>query len=273
MIVDTHVHVWSQDAARYPWQPTLAHVPIPTYPAPVEGLLADMDGAGVSHAVLVQPSVYGWDNRYLRDCLERWPDRFVGVCLVDPDSADPRGDLGRWCGERGCQGVRLNIIRQADPGWLAAPRQDAFWRAVEELGLSVSMHMDLGHAPLVARLAARHPSTTFMIDYLGAAVHCEPEPGGHLDRLAAQPNIVFKLLATGEDSRQPYPFADLVPFYRAVWQRFGARRMVFGSDYPGVRFACSYAQAVDWPRHLDFLSEADRRQILGATPAGLWRFA
>ena len=105
-----------------------------------------------------------------------------------------------------------------------------------------------------------------------AAVHREPAPGPLLDRLAAQPNIFFKLLATGEDSRQAYPFADLAPFYAAVFDRFGAGRMVFGSDFPGVRFACSYGEAVDWPRHLGFLSDDDRRRIMGATPAGLWRF-
>jgi len=81
-----------------------------------------MDDAGVSHAVLVQPSVYGWDNSYLCDCLDHWPDRFAGVCLIDPDAADPRKELDHWCGERGCQGVRLNIIRQPDPSWLAAPK-------------------------------------------------------------------------------------------------------------------------------------------------------
>ena len=83
MIVDTHVHVWSDDADRYPWHQTLAHVPIPTYPAPAENLLAAMDDAGVSHAVLVQPSVYGSDNRYLCDCLDRWPGRFaLGSSMV-----------------------------------------------------------------------------------------------------------------------------------------------------------------------------------------------
>ena len=169
--------------------------------------------------------------------------------------------------------MRLNIIRQADPSWLAAPRQDRFWQAVEALGLSVSMHMDLGHAPLVAGLAARHRGVTFMIDYLGAAVHREPDPAPPLDLLAARPNVVFKLLATGEDSKDAYPFADLMPFYESVWRRFGAARLVFGSDFPGVRFACSYRQAVEWPRQLGFLAEPDRRQIMSATPAGLWRFA
>ena len=68
-----------------------AHVPIPSEAATAESLIAEMDRAGVSHAVLVQPSVYGWNNDYLCDCLANTGRRrFVGVCLVDP-KADRRG--------------------------------------------------------------------------------------------------------------------------------------------------------------------------------------
>ena len=65
MIVDSHAHVWSSDILFYPWSPILAHVPPPSVPAPVEVLVDDMDRAKVDKVVLVQPSVYGWDNRYL----------------------------------------------------------------------------------------------------------------------------------------------------------------------------------------------------------------
>ena len=271
MIVDAHVHVWAQDPARYPWQPLLSHVPVPTYPAPVEDLLAEMDAAGVDRAVLVQPSVYGWDNSYLCDCLARWPDRFAGIGLVDPRGRDPAGDLARWR-ERGCQGVRLNLIRQGDPAWLAEAGCDAFWRAVEALGQAVSFHMDLEQAGTVAALARRHPAVPFLVDYLGPSVHRGGDPGPWLDRLAGEANVGFKLLSAGEDSRQPYPFPDLMPFYAEVFRRFGPHRMVFGSDFPGVRFACRYAEAMAWPARLPFLSEADRRTILKETPARYWRF-
>lgn len=56
MIVDTHAHVWSDDAGRYPWQPMLAHVPIRTLSATAEDLLREMDAAGISHTAPVQPS-------------------------------------------------------------------------------------------------------------------------------------------------------------------------------------------------------------------------
>ena len=49
-------------------------------------------------------------------------------------------------------------------------------------------------------------------------------------------------------------------------------RAVLGSDFPGVRSVCSYGEAMGWLRHFPQLAEADRRRILGETPARLWRF-
>jgi predicted TIM-barrel fold metal-dependent hydrolase len=271
MIVDTHVHVFSDDAGRYPWQPTLAHVPIPTGSATAEDLLAEMDAAQVSHTVLVQPSVYGGDNSYLCDSIARWPDRFAGICHILPGTRNAQRDLEYWCGERGCQGVRINIIRQADPSWLLAPEQETYWRTVEALGLAVSMHMELDHAPLLVELAGRHPRTSFLVEYLGSAVYRGGDHGPLLDQLAGRPNILFKLLCAGEDSRDPYPFADIIAFYTAVLRRFGTGRALLGSDYPGVRSICSYGEAMGWLLYFPQLTAADRQQILGDNPARIWR--
>ncbi len=271
MIVDTHVHVWSDDAGRYPWQPVLAHVPIPPRSATAEDLLREMDSAEVSHAILVQPSVYGGDNSYLCDSIARWPDRFIGICHVLPGTKHARRDLEQWCGERGCQGVRINIIRQADPSWLLAPVQDDFWEAVAAMGLAVTMHMEVEHAPVVVQLAKRHASNSFLVEYLGAEVYRGADHGPILDQLAAVPNVLFKLLCAAEDSRKPYPFSDIAAFYTEVLSRFGAGRAVFGSDFPGVRSVCSYREAMGWLQHFPQLADGDRRLILGENPARIWR--
>jgi len=58
-MIDTHVHVWTDDEKKYPWQQTLSKVPIPTEPATVEKFITCMEKAGIEAAVLVQPSTYG----------------------------------------------------------------------------------------------------------------------------------------------------------------------------------------------------------------------
>lgn len=271
MIIDAHAHVWSSDPATYPWQPILAHVPPPTLLAPVERMITDMDRAGVDRVVLVQPSVYGWDNRYLMECLTREPGRFLGICLIDPRSPTPQDDLLRWCGPGKCQGLRLNTIRQGDLSWLASDERRPLFAALEALDLSLSFHMDIAQAPVVAELAARHPAIAFIVDYLGGQVHADTDAPGYLDLLALQPNVHVKLLCVAEDSRTPYPFPDIVPFYRAAMERFGAARTMYGSDYPGVCTVCSYEQAVDWGRNFPDLSDGERALVMGGTAARLFK--
>ncbi|QJP16864.1 amidohydrolase family protein [Starkeya sp. ORNL1] len=267
MIIDAHTHVWSGDVREYPWQPILAHVPPPTIAAPVEMLLADMDSAGVDRVVLVQPSVYGWDNRYLMACLAAWPQRFVGICLIDPRSTRPYDDLARWCGPGGCKGLRFNLIRQGDASWLAADERRPLFEAVAAHRLSLSFHMDIDQAPVIAALAARYPSTPFIVDYLGAGIHGRTDAVSYLDLLAARENVCFKLLCVAEDARTPYPFADIIPFYSAVLERFGAARTMFGSDYPGVGTVCSYADAIAWGANFPGLTGRERDLVMGGTAA------
>lgn len=273
MIVDAHVHVWSVDHRAYPWQPLLAHVPPPKVPAPVERLIADMDRAEVDVAILVQPSVYGFDHRYLLQCLKACPDRFTGVGLVDPSSATPRDDLLRLCGEGQCRGIRLNTIRQGDIGWLMERDRQGLFDAVEKLEISVSFHMDIDHAPIVAELARRHPSALFIIDYLGPEIHARPDTQTYLDLLAAGPNVHFKLLCVAEDAKSAYPFPDIVSFYQAVLARFGARRVMFGSDYPGAANISEYEMLVEWGKNFPGLNAQEKMDVTGGTAARLFRLA
>lgn len=242
-------------------------MPPPTLRAPVERLLADMDRAGVDRAVLVQPSVYGWDNRYLMECLARDPRRFTGICLIDPLSTTPLEDLERWCGKGGCVGLRLNTIRQGPLDWMLSDRQRPLIAALERLGLSLSFHMDIDQAPVVARLAERHPALVIIIDYLGPAVHTDPAALAHVERLAERANVHFKLLCVAEDARTAYPFPDVIPFYRAILDRFGPRRVMFGSDYPGACTVCAYEDTVAWAASFPSLDDEGRGSVLGGTAA------
>ena len=84
MIIDTHLHVYADDESLFPYVVGGK----PARPASVEYLLPLMDEAGVDKAVIVQPRVYSWDNRYLAHCIEQFPDRFTALGLVDPTSPD-----------------------------------------------------------------------------------------------------------------------------------------------------------------------------------------
>ena len=77
MIVDTHCHA------------------LPHWFEPVETLLHQMNANGVEKATLVQ--VRGqFDNRYIMECVQRFPGRFSAVAIVDTDTADAPETLAHW---------------------------------------------------------------------------------------------------------------------------------------------------------------------------------
>ncbi|WP_422678044.1 amidohydrolase family protein [Blastococcus brunescens] len=72
---------------------------------PVDLYLATLDALGISHGVLVQPSVYGQDNSCLLDGLQKGNRRLVGV--VDLDVTQTSVDLLEQLSRQGVCGVRL----------------------------------------------------------------------------------------------------------------------------------------------------------------------
>ena len=106
-IVDGHAHVWALEATEYPWQPTFGYVP--TVAAMPASLLAAMDRFGVHHAVLVQPSVYGPDHRFLLKTVQDQPDRFLPIGLVEPADSTSTEEAARLVNVDGCVGLRVNL--------------------------------------------------------------------------------------------------------------------------------------------------------------------
>lgn len=270
-MIDGHVHVWTLEAERYPWQPTLKSVPIPTRPASAEALIGLMDGAGVTHSVLVQPSVYGWDNSYLCDSLDRWPDRFIGVCLVDPRGSDSGEKLDYWCRERGCRGVRVNLIAEPDAEWILAPERSQLWQSAARNDASVSLQMRPSHISAVVRLAERWPDVTFVVDYLGPEAFHDGTGEPALAAIAGLQNVHYKILALGQDSQRPYPYADLFALYGVAIKHLGRDRLIFGTDYPHILDHCSYRDGIDWLAKVYDIDDDDRLAIGVRNARRLWR--
>jgi predicted TIM-barrel fold metal-dependent hydrolase len=154
------------------------------------------------------------------------------------------------------------------------PDTYALWDRAAELGVVVSLLCDPGHLPRVRDLAIRYPAVDIVIDHLG-----HPDPAGGLGApafrdlaaLADCPRVQLKLSGQAYYAREAYPYADCRPLVRALVDRFGPRRIVWGSDFPHVLLKCGYARALKLPpRAYDFLSEADLSLIMGENARRLY---
>jgi predicted TIM-barrel fold metal-dependent hydrolase len=274
-ILDTHTHVIAADHDRYAQQVDQALLPqwVHEHPVDAPGLLAELDAAGVDGAVLVQArGAYGYDNSYVADARALAPGRFVNAAVID--MADPgRADALRyWTGERAVLGLRLFNIPPASPGWLDMPATAQLVRAAAASGVRMSVCVLASDLPGVGRLLAACPRAMIAIDHCGfpalAPGFSSPDAAA-LAALAVHDNVRLKVTTTLLHQAQG---SGLDPQDVVEWlaERFGAHRLMWGSDYP-QHHSQTYPEIVAYGRAAcDRLSPSEQAQFLGGSAAQLW---
>lgn len=268
-IVDSHVHLWKNDP-RYPWPADLKTRP--TEDALPETLLALMRAHGVDRTVVVHVIYYRWDCRYAAEVVTAHPDRLAGVCRVDPRDPRAAADLERWA-RAGLHGVRLSPAAGSDGDWIADRAQmDLICSKAAELAVPMCVLCPIQRIPDVERVIERHDGRLDVcIDHMADCPIGEPDELQKLLRLARYERVFVKLSHLWLLSRQKYPYRDTHDQVRRLYDAFGPRRLMWGTDWPAVESYCGYGRALALYRdELKFLSDEDRGWILGKTALRLW---
>lgn len=277
MIVDTHVHVWEIDPPRYPVGPTAPTWNIyPDEPGTAEALLEEMDAEGVDVSVLVQTSWSTWDNGYIAGSAQRYPDRFIGHGMIDPQDPGNADLVGYWVEERGLRGFRFHPMYYPDEKVLLREANGPLWEEIARTGAVVQFHTRPAFADQVAEVARRCPQNVMIIDHMGyPQVDEDPAAFQPILDLAQCENVHFKLSDVHGRSQQGYPYADVHPYIQLLLDAFGEDRTVWGTGFPG-----HHRQKHNWPslrdelmlirEGLTFLTARQKDKILGKTAARIW---
>lgn len=265
MTIDAHVHVWTVDPTHYPWQPLLGYVP--TDPFDAATLLDQMDAHGIDQAVIVQPSVYGWDHRYVLSVIAMQPERFALVALLDPTSSEWRENLESLV-SAGIAGVRFNLIAAESASWITNSAYRDLWHTLANQSLPVCMQVNRFQLEPVHRLAEEVPGLTIVIDHLGKLDLSESsDRWTRLLELAAEPNVMVKLSGfrvLGHD------WSELPRLMTSCVEAFGPDRLMWGSDSPGALKIHSYQQTLEPILTLD-LEPKERELILDDTARKIFK--
>jgi predicted TIM-barrel fold metal-dependent hydrolase len=82
--------------------------------------------------------------------------------------------------------------------------------------------------------------------------------------LARYPNVSVKMSNLVNGSLEPYPFRDLAPHLRRVFDAFGPQRCYWGTDVTQAHGRATWRQRVTHiTETLDFLSESDKDWVMG----------
>ncbi|MBI5719957.1 MAG: amidohydrolase family protein [Burkholderiales bacterium] len=267
-IVDCHFHVIAP-ADRAPMLPGRSYTPAPASLAQWRSTLSPL---GVTHGVVVQPSVYGTDNRVLLAALKEGRGTLVGVAAVGADVSDD--ELDRLA-EAGVRGVRMAHFEAGDPramgGFVPLAAFDALEGRLAVRGMHLQLFTDSRLLPAIADRLMRSQAAV-VIDHMGRAparLGADHEGIRSLLRLMCDGPVWVKLSGAANLSEAGPGFEDVRQIHEAL---LAARpdRLVWGSDWPHTkpagerpRTAALWQVFRDWtpPRLIDRIASSNAMEF------------
>ena len=269
IIIDSQVHIWGANTPERPWpagRENQAQRPVPLGAAE---LLGAMDAAGVDRVVIVPPSWEGDRNDLALDAARKYPNRFALMGRFPVETPSEGARLPTWRRQPGMLGVRLTLHRHPWKAWFENGAIDWFWSAAERAGLPVMVYVP-GLVKQLDAVAGRHPGLRLVVDHLALPIRERDDAAfAALDEvlaLARYPTVAVKPSALPCYTKESYPFPGLHRHIRRVYDAFGPRRMLWGTDYS--RLPYPYGQAITlFTEALDFLTAEDKEWIMGRAAA------
>jgi predicted TIM-barrel fold metal-dependent hydrolase len=268
-IIDPHVHVWKHDP-KYPFAPG-AHVPAEDRTP--EMLLELMKANGVERTVIIQVIHYKWGNSYLADVLKQYPNTFKGVARVNPEDPAAPDHLSELMRKPGFHGVRISPGADERSNWITGPLMPPLWKRCEELKVPMTVLCPATRLPDIEKLIDKFPALTVVIDHMADCPLDQPAQLAHLLALEKHPNVFIKISHTWSLSKEDFPYKDSQILVKHLYDKFGPKRLMWGTDWPICLAKCSYAQTLSMVRdQMSFLTEDDKHWILNKTVQRVWNF-
>lgn len=271
MIIDAHHHLWDPADRPYPWMDDSV-APIRRR-FDVDDLRAATRSTDVTRTIVVQAVHDPGETAWL---LEQ-PEPVAGVVgwvdLTAPDVVDRIAALiagsggGRPASTR-LVGIRHQAHDEPDPDWLARPEVVRGVRAVAAAGLVFDVLVRAREHRAALALLDAVPEGSFVLDHAGKPDIAGGDPGwvSRIDDFAARPNVACKVSGLFTEAGPGWRRQPVDRYVRAVVERFGPDRSLFGSDWPVSTLATTYDDVVR--RTTDALADltADERQsVLSGT--------
>lgn len=277
LIIDTHLEVWTFDprfSFHDPEHPDLKRVAMA---APVENEVAEMREFSLKYAVLINPRYYGWDNSYISYSLHKYPNLFVAHGLINPLGHDPAGRLRYWIKEHGFQGMRFSPIYEPNSTWLNSKDQYPLWREAERLKAVFNFYILPHQMPMLEDMSGHFPGVKIVIDHLGKPDLRAADPWADFRKMFRLKRFPYVWVSASEPYEisltKRYPYRDTLPFYKATYEEFGGRQLIWGTGYPMPRWELPMNLELAFvDRVCGFYTDADRELILGKNALRIWHF-
>ncbi len=274
MRIDAHQHFWRYDPREYSWiDDSMAALRRDFLPA---DLKPELELNGFQGCVAAQARQALEETKWLLELAEHAPFILGVVGWVDLRSQHLRFALESLAGKSKLVGVRHIVQSEPDERFLLQPDFLRGIAMLEEFDLAYDILIYTKHLPVAAEFVARFPRQRFVLDHLAKP----PIKSGAIDdwsrgirALAAHPNVYAKVsgLVTEADWQAWKP-EDMRPYLDVVFQCFGPKRLMIGSDWPVCMVAGSYSRVMDVVKdYLGKYAAEEREAVLGGNAAKFWK--
>jgi L-fuconolactonase len=246
MRIDTHQHFWRYSPAEYGWMgPNMEMLKKDHLPVDLEPLLKP---SHVDATVVVQARQTIEESEWLLELSNQF--QFINgvVGWVDLPSPEVHEQLERLASHPKFCGVRHVIQDEPDDQFML--RAD-FLRGLSHLAkfdLTYDLLLYPRHLPPAVEVVKRFPEQRFVLDHVSKPLIKERKLAPwdtDIRRLAKFENVYCKIsgIVTEADWQDWRP-VDFKPYLDIVFESFGTRRIMIGSDWPVCTLAGSYSQVM-----------------------------
>jgi L-fuconolactonase len=266
MKIDAHQHFWQYSAKEYSWiDDNMKKIKKDFLPDDLYPLINDL---GIDGTIAVQARQTLEETQWLLELSDQY-DLIKGVVgWVNLSHRDLPMHLDRFVKHSKFIGVRHVIHDEPDDNFMLNPE---FMNGIKELSnydLSFDILIFSKHLQITVDFIERFPNQRFVLDHLGKPLIKDQVLSPwkeQIQQLAEFPNVYCKLsgMITEADWNNWNP-ADFHPYLDTVFEYFGTKRILTGSDWPVCMLAGTYSQVYDIIlKYLEPYSNEDCDRILG----------
>jgi len=240
--LDAHMHVWRLARGDYDWL-------TPDFGAlyrdfSIDDAWPEAAGAGVSRVILVQAAATAAETNFMLS-IAAGDDRVAGVVgWVDFEAAGAAEEVARLALSRRIVGLRPMIADLPDPNWILSDAFTPVLEAMTQTGLVFDGHARHDLIPVMSRLAARHPDLQIVLNHGGKPQIATHNLAGWRDdiaELATNGNVACKLSGLLTEAGERTDDEAIGEVAAHLGACFGPDRLLWGSDWPVLTMAGSYA--------------------------------
>lgn len=238
------MHVWALARGDYTWlTPALSDI---YRDFGIDDAWTEADEAGVQNCILVQAAASAAETDFLLS-LAAADKRVAGVVgWVDFEAETAADEIKRRAAQTSLVGIRPMIADLPDPGWILQDRFAPALEAMSDTGLVFDGHARPDLIGVMTTLAKRYPDLSIVLNHAGKPPIENDDLGDwrtDIEALSTCPNVSTKLSGLLTEAGARSDDASIGDIVQHVATCFGPKRVLWGSDWPVLTMAASYA---DW---------------------------